>query len=172
MSPTAKMPGVLDSNFSALPHVVEVSWPTAQVDFKLELASVTANQPAADPTQLWQMPAYPGYEPVDLADLIASFNQKLLNLATLGTTCPRIVRWPRGLEHTPARNTVCQMRNRQAIRFSRVVAVNRIEVTEDQKRRAFRPRGQQQGRLCCIRHPSRLRACWLNRFDTRGSPLR
>ena len=53
---------------AALPHVVEVSWPTAQVDFKLELASVTANQPAADPAQLWQMPAYPGYEPVDLAD--------------------------------------------------------------------------------------------------------
>lgn len=53
---------------AALPHVVEVSWPTAQVDFKLELASVTANLPTADPAQLWQMPAYPGYEPVDLAD--------------------------------------------------------------------------------------------------------
>jgi hypothetical protein len=53
---------------AALPHVVEVSWPTAKVDFKLELASVTANLPTADPAQLWQMPAYPGYEPVDLAD--------------------------------------------------------------------------------------------------------
>jgi len=53
---------------AALPHLVEISWPASQIDFKLELAGVTTNSPAADPGQLWQMPAYPGYEPVDLAD--------------------------------------------------------------------------------------------------------
>jgi hypothetical protein len=53
---------------AALPHVVEVSWPASGVDFKLELSSITVNGPSPDPTQLWQMPAYPGYEPVDLAD--------------------------------------------------------------------------------------------------------
>lgn len=53
---------------AALPHKIEVSWPTSQVDFTIELAGVTTNAPTADPGQLWQMPAYPGYEPVDLAD--------------------------------------------------------------------------------------------------------
>jgi hypothetical protein len=53
---------------AALPHLVEVSWPASQVEFKLEVTSYTVNMPAADPAQLWQMPAYPGYEPIDLAD--------------------------------------------------------------------------------------------------------
>jgi len=53
---------------AAVPHLVEVSWPTSGVDFKLELASVTVNGASPDPTQLWQMPAYPGYVPVDLAN--------------------------------------------------------------------------------------------------------
>jgi len=53
---------------AALPHLVEVSWPASGVDFKLELTSIAVNGPSPDPTQLWQMPAYPGYEPVDLAD--------------------------------------------------------------------------------------------------------
>ncbi len=53
---------------AALPHKVEVSWPTSQVDFTIELAGISTNSPTADPGQLWQMPAYPGYEPVDLAD--------------------------------------------------------------------------------------------------------
>jgi hypothetical protein len=53
---------------AALPHLVEVSWPASGVDFKLELSAITVNGASPDPTQLWQMPAYPGYEPVDLAD--------------------------------------------------------------------------------------------------------
>ena len=53
---------------AALPHVVEVSWPASGVDFKLELTAITVNGAIHDPVQLWQMPAYPGYEPVDLAD--------------------------------------------------------------------------------------------------------
>jgi hypothetical protein len=53
---------------AALPHLVEVSWPASRVEFKLELASLTTNSPTADPGQLWQMPAYAGYEPIDLAD--------------------------------------------------------------------------------------------------------
>ncbi len=53
---------------AAVPHLVEVSWPASGVDFKLELSTVTVNGSSPDPAQLWQMPAYPGYEPVDLAD--------------------------------------------------------------------------------------------------------
>ena len=45
-----------------------MSWPASGVDFKIELASITTNTASGDPGQLWQMPAYPGYEPVDLAD--------------------------------------------------------------------------------------------------------
>ena len=53
---------------AALPHLVEVSWPASEVEFTLELTSITTNVPTGDPGQLWQMPAYPGYAPVDLAD--------------------------------------------------------------------------------------------------------
>lgn len=53
---------------AALPRKVDVSWPASDVNFTLELKAVTTNMPAADPGQLWQMPAYEGYEPVDLAD--------------------------------------------------------------------------------------------------------
>ena len=53
---------------AALPHVVEVSWPASGVDFKLELTAITVNGASLDPVQLWQMPAYPGYEPIDLAE--------------------------------------------------------------------------------------------------------
>jgi len=53
---------------AALPHLVEISWPASGVEFSLDIASYAVNAPAADPVQLWQMPAYPGYEPIDLAD--------------------------------------------------------------------------------------------------------
>jgi hypothetical protein len=53
---------------AALPHLVEVSWPTSSVDFKLELSSITVNGASPDPAALWQMPAYPGYQPIDLAE--------------------------------------------------------------------------------------------------------
>jgi hypothetical protein len=53
---------------AALPRKVEVSWPASDVNFTLDLKAVTTNMPASDPGQLWQMPAYEGYEPVDLAD--------------------------------------------------------------------------------------------------------
>jgi hypothetical protein len=53
---------------AAVPHLVEVSWPTSGVDFKLELTSITVNGASPDPAALWQMPAYPGYQPVDLAE--------------------------------------------------------------------------------------------------------
>jgi hypothetical protein len=53
---------------AALPRLVEVSWPVAGIDFQLELTAISTNMPATDPGQLWQMPAYEGYEPVDLAD--------------------------------------------------------------------------------------------------------
>jgi hypothetical protein len=53
---------------AALPRFVEVSWPASGIEFKLELASISTNMPSTDPGQLWQMPAYEGYTPVDLAD--------------------------------------------------------------------------------------------------------
>lgn len=53
---------------AALPHLVEVSWPTSSIDFKLELSAITVNGASPDPAALWQMPAYPGYQPVDLAE--------------------------------------------------------------------------------------------------------
>lgn len=53
---------------AALPRMVEVSWPASGVEFRLELSSVTTNMPPAEPGQLWQMPAYEGYKPIDLAD--------------------------------------------------------------------------------------------------------
>jgi hypothetical protein len=53
---------------AALPHLVEISWPASGVEFSLDISSYAVNAPAADPVQLWQMPAYPGYEPIDLAD--------------------------------------------------------------------------------------------------------
>ena len=53
---------------AALPRVVEVSWPASGVEFQLELNTITTNAPASDPGQLWQMPSYEGYTPVNLAD--------------------------------------------------------------------------------------------------------
>ena len=53
---------------AALPRSVEVSWPASGVEFQLELSSITTNMPPADPGQLWQMPSYEGYKPIDLAD--------------------------------------------------------------------------------------------------------
>ncbi len=53
---------------AALPRLVEVSWPASGVEFTLEITSLVTNAPAPDPGQLWQMPAYSGYEPIDLAD--------------------------------------------------------------------------------------------------------
>jgi hypothetical protein len=53
---------------AALPRLVEVSWPASGVEFQLELSSITTNMPPADPGQLWQMPSYEGFQPIDLAD--------------------------------------------------------------------------------------------------------
>jgi hypothetical protein len=53
---------------AALPRTVEVHWPEPGIEFKLEIAALTTNTPTGDPGQLWQMPAYPGYAPVDLSD--------------------------------------------------------------------------------------------------------
>jgi len=53
---------------AALPRLVEVSWPGSGIEFQLELTTISTNVPTADPGQLWQLPAYEGYQPVDLAD--------------------------------------------------------------------------------------------------------
>jgi hypothetical protein len=56
--------------------MVEVHWPASdvsgEVQFTLELTSITTNMPTGDPTQLWRMPARPGFTPVDIADLPAA----------------------------------------------------------------------------------------------------
>jgi hypothetical protein len=61
---------------AALPRMVEVHWPASdvsgEVQFTLELTSITTNMPTGDPTQLWRMPARPGFTPVDIADLPAA----------------------------------------------------------------------------------------------------
>ncbi|HBU36379.1 MAG TPA: hypothetical protein DEB70_01100, partial [Planctomycetaceae bacterium] len=53
---------------AALPRLIDVSWPGSGVEFTLEVTSLVTNVPSTDPGQLWQMPAYDGYEPIDLAD--------------------------------------------------------------------------------------------------------
>jgi hypothetical protein len=53
---------------AALPRLIDVSWPDSGVEFTLEVTSLVTNVPSTDPGQLWQMPAYDGYEPIDLAD--------------------------------------------------------------------------------------------------------
>lgn len=53
---------------ATLPRFVEVSWPASGIEFQLELSAISTNTPSTDPGQLWQMPAYEGYAPVDLAD--------------------------------------------------------------------------------------------------------
>jgi hypothetical protein len=58
---------------AALPRTVEVHWPEPGIEFKLEIAALSTNVPTGDPGQLWQMPAYPGYAPVDLADPAVAF---------------------------------------------------------------------------------------------------
>jgi len=53
--------------------MVEVYWPASdvsgEVQFTLELTSITTNVPTGDPAQLWRMPARPGFTPVDIAAL-------------------------------------------------------------------------------------------------------
>jgi hypothetical protein len=70
---------------AALPHLVEVSWPASEVEFTLELTAITTNVPTGDPGQLWQMPAYPGYAPVDLADPSVTLAAPAAADATIGT---------------------------------------------------------------------------------------
>ena len=53
---------------AALPRFIEISWPASGIEFQLEIAAISTNVPSTDPGQLWQMPAYEGYEPIDLAD--------------------------------------------------------------------------------------------------------
>ena len=53
---------------AALPRLIDVSWPGSGIEFTLEVTSLVTNVPSTDPSQLWQMPAYDGYDPIDLAD--------------------------------------------------------------------------------------------------------
>lgn len=50
----------------SLPEQVTIRLPPAQIAFTVDLGQVQINQPPANPAQLWSMPAFEGYEQVDL----------------------------------------------------------------------------------------------------------
>ncbi len=51
-----------------MPSQVSINCPAAQFSMRLDLGKVRINQPVGDPQQLWAMPSYQGYPPVDLCD--------------------------------------------------------------------------------------------------------
>ncbi len=53
---------------AALPHSIEVQWPTAQMSFHLDVNDWQVNAIPADNIALWAKPEYPGYPDIDLAD--------------------------------------------------------------------------------------------------------
>ncbi len=59
----------LDPTSEAIvPHHIEIQWPATQFTLKVDLGSVQINQLSGDPAQLFQMPNYPGHQPVDVGD--------------------------------------------------------------------------------------------------------
>lgn len=51
-----------------LPRTVEVSVPRSGMAFRLTLGNAKINQPIPSPSLVWNMPVYPGYPMVNLAD--------------------------------------------------------------------------------------------------------
>jgi hypothetical protein len=52
----------------SLPHRVEVRLPPPNPAVQIEVQTYTINQLYGDPAQLWTMPAFPGYQVIDLGD--------------------------------------------------------------------------------------------------------
>jgi hypothetical protein len=50
-----------------LPRHVEIQWPPAKFELGIDLGDVQINRLDPNSQQLWMMPTYPGYSPVDLA---------------------------------------------------------------------------------------------------------
>jgi hypothetical protein len=53
---------------AVVPHRIEIQWPATQFTLKVDLGDVQINQLSGDPSQLFEMPNYPGYQPVDVGD--------------------------------------------------------------------------------------------------------
>jgi hypothetical protein len=53
---------------AALPHSVDVEWPTSELSFHLDVTDWVVNAIPPDNVSLWTKPEYPGYPNVDLAD--------------------------------------------------------------------------------------------------------
>jgi hypothetical protein len=53
---------------ATLPRHVEIQWPATGFSLKLDIRSFAVNQLGGDPTQLFEMPTYPGFNPVDMGD--------------------------------------------------------------------------------------------------------
>lgn len=51
----------------SLPHRIEIEMPAAQMNLRIDVSEFQVNQLYGDPTQLWSMPPFPGYTPVNIA---------------------------------------------------------------------------------------------------------
>jgi len=51
-----------------LPRVVDIRWPKAELTIRVDLGAAEVNRLSADTTELWTMPTYQGFPPVDLCD--------------------------------------------------------------------------------------------------------
>jgi len=51
-----------------MPSLVEVRFPVQQMTLRLDLGTVQINRPMPNPTELWSMPAYDGWPPIDLCN--------------------------------------------------------------------------------------------------------
>jgi hypothetical protein len=53
---------------AALPHSIDVQWPTTQMSFHIDVSGWVVNGIPPDNFSLWTKPEYPGYPNVDLSD--------------------------------------------------------------------------------------------------------
>lgn len=51
-----------------LPRLIEIQWPATRFSLKINLHTVQVNQVAGDLARLFDMPSYPGVNPIDLGD--------------------------------------------------------------------------------------------------------
>src|SRR5690606_25423211 len=96
---------------------------------------------------------------VDLADVVATIQQQLLQFATLEPRQPRVVGGPVENETRAAAQSLRQQRDRKRIALGGVVRVDRVEVAEHQER----------GSIAAGRHHQR-RAPAIGRYGTAVHP--
>jgi hypothetical protein len=56
----------------SLPQVISLKLPTAGLSLRIDMGRVAINQLSGDPAQLWAMPAFDGYQKIDLGGAIPS----------------------------------------------------------------------------------------------------